>query len=139
MHAAFFNTTMSYKDYRLYRTIQSPDFDSVNVLAFSKDCKLFAAGLENGAVITFHTDGGRKVAQYQKDAAAIDAILWSVGSDKDKDKDKHVLFVGTRTGKLFRYSRPDKKVSTLARSLAPVHEFILDRPRLTRILTGWQA
>ncbi|KAK0213867.1 hypothetical protein EDD85DRAFT_963213 [Armillaria nabsnona] len=100
---------MSYKDYRLYRTIQSPDFDSVNVLVFSKDCKLFAAGLENGAVITFHTDGGCQVAQYQKDAAAIDTILWSLGSDKVKDKDKPVLFVGTCTGKLFRYSRPDKK------------------------------
>ncbi|SJL11839.1 uncharacterized protein ARMOST_15250 [Armillaria ostoyae] len=95
---------MSRVKYHLQKTIQGEDFDSVNVVTFSKDGTLLAAAFETGAVKIYRTHTGRRVSEYSKEPTAIDALLWSIDDSK-----RPVLYVGTRSGKVFRYDGPDKK------------------------------
>ncbi|KAK0468962.1 WD40-repeat-containing domain protein [Armillaria novae-zelandiae] len=95
---------MSRVEYRLQKTIQGEDFDSVNVLTFSKDGALLAAAFETGAVKVYRTHTGKPVSEYSKEPTAIDVLLWSLDDSKQP-----ILYVGTRSGKVFRYDCPDKK------------------------------
>ncbi|KAK0474491.1 hypothetical protein EDD18DRAFT_1367688 [Armillaria luteobubalina] len=95
---------MSRVEYRLQKTIQGEDFDSLNVLTFSKDGALLAATFETGAVKVYHTHTGKPVSEYSKEPIAIDVLLWSLDDSK-----RPILYVRTCSGKVFHYDCPDKK------------------------------
>ncbi|KAK0494000.1 hypothetical protein EDD18DRAFT_1355951 [Armillaria luteobubalina] len=95
---------MSRVKYWLQKTIQGEDFDSLNVLTFSKDGALLVATFEMGAVKVYRTHTGKPVSEYSKEPTTIDVLLWSLNDSKWP-----ILYVRTRSGKVFHYDCPDKK------------------------------
>lgn len=93
--------------YHSESTIEDQHRGTVNVLSFSGDGRFLATGCEDGIVKVFNTSGGGHRSTYEKEASAIDALIWN-----PRDSSSLCLYVGTRGGHVFSFQSPEQKVQS---------------------------
>lgn len=92
----------------LHRTLTDYHEGTVNVLEFSQDGKYLATGCEDGTVRIFGTSSGSLRSTYEKEVTAIDAIVWN---RRELGHKSPCIYVGTRAGHVYQFSKPDWKAS----------------------------